>query len=75
MSRFVTITEQDGEPPKTHASGTGCPSDWESMCGIDGHDEGLGQTVIPTPRGQKINCVQCQQIILAAKKFSRRDFV
>lgn len=73
-SRFVIISEPDGEEPLVHASGHGMPSDWESMCGLDGHDDKQQQRVISRPIHAKINCTQCQQTILAARHFSRKDF-
>ena len=50
-------------------------SDYDTACGIDGDDEVLDQSVVPVPRGAKINCYACRSIWLAAQGYSSEDFV
>ena len=73
-SRFVAV-EQDGVV-EIHASGADASGDYATLCGVDGNDDGAGVNQRPAdlPPGAKINCPQCKQLILAARKFSRRDF-
>ena len=42
----------------THIRNIG-PTDHVTVCGMDGHDTGLGQEVLPLKRGEKMNCSNC----------------
>lgn len=37
--------------------------DYDTLCGIDAHDPEVGhQGLVPTKRGQKINCPECKRV-------------
>lgn len=53
-------TEEDGL--QWHLPG--CISDYATLCGLDGDDPGVGQSMetATPPRGQKCNCPHCRAI-------------
>lgn len=69
---MITIIDPDTKAPITHMVG-GC-NDYATPCGLalDG-DEFSGRRV-PTPKGAKIDCVNCKGLFKIIKCYERRDF-
>ena len=45
-----------------------------TLCGLDGSDEYVGQSVANVPRGAKVDCNDCLHIWEVCKSFTAKDF-
>lgn len=72
MSGYIAI-ECDGVV-QVHASADGTGLPYASFCGLDGDDSHAGQRPAALLIGAKIDCMQCRNLIKAAKKYRPRDF-
>jgi hypothetical protein len=45
-----------------------------TLCGLDGDDPGTQQEPAKLSLSAKIDCEFCQQLILAARRYSKKDF-
>ena len=70
MSKFVAILI-DGEIT-IHADRAA--GNYDTLCGLDGNDPGIGHTAAECPKGSKINCSDCWAIWQAAQGLRARDF-
>ena len=66
--RYVAITHEG--ITQVHAYG----GDPAALCGLAGDGDEDGGTVVDLPPHPKIDCVDCQQIWRAWKRFTQRDF-
>lgn len=59
MSKAVGVETDDGT--EWHAPGV--VSDYDTLCGIDANDPGIGfHGLVTAKRGQKITCEQCRSV-------------
>ena len=74
MSRFVAII--DNGVRSVHISGDQLMGDYETLCGMDGHDDSpdVKQSMGKVKRGEKIDCEHCIDIWKACKRYSASDF-
>ena len=73
MGKFVAIKIYD--EVEIHA--TSPNGNHATLCGLDGDDPdaAVGQSTVDTPPNAKIDCSGCQQIILTARKYTKKDFI
>lgn len=57
---------------EVHAAGAG---EYASLCGLDGNDPSIEQSIVPLPENQKINCSQCRLLWTQWKQYKESDFV
>lgn len=69
MPKFVTVKCDD--ETLTHLPAA---ADYATLCGLDGDDPAIGLYTLPTPKGAKIDCEQCQAIWLLCKQFRSSSF-
>lgn len=77
MSKYITSKIPSGFDEfeiATHAANTGAGPDYDTMCGLDLDDPGLGLMVIDTPKGKKIDCAMCRTMFEGWKQFKASDF-
>lgn len=71
MARLIAIQIEDDEVA-VHAATT--IAGYVTLCGLDGGVSGDDQHEVSVPRGAKIDCPTCWQIVAEAKLFRTRDF-
>lgn len=71
MSKYVAI-EIEGELT-IHAQD--CSGNHATLCGVDGDDpkKSVQQRDVPLPKGRKINCPQCRNILRVAWGYKPSD--
>lgn len=67
--RYITINA-DGET-RTHAFGDP-GGNYATLCGLSSDDD--MNHIVPTPKGQRINCPSCFGVFQLAHGFKRSDF-
>lgn len=50
--------------------------DYDTLCGLDGRDEGIGHAVVDVPRNgrARIDCDPCREIWKTARCYDSKDF-
>lgn len=51
----------------------GVVGDYATLCGLDSNDPSIGQYAAPTPKGQKVNCTECETIWRSLKQLCVRE--
>ena len=69
--RLVTI-EIDGEP-MVHLPSSA--AQYDTLCGIDGDDPGIGHVTVETEKGAKVDCLDCRRIYEDCQGVRRSIFV
>lgn len=47
--------------------------DYATLCGLDSNDPGIGHYPVPTPKNQKVNCVECKTMWRNLKQLCVRE--
>ena len=71
MKRKVTVKIDD--EIQTHIAGDS-GAGYATLCGLDGNDSGVGQSIIATPPNSKVDCQACFSIWEEARQWKRSDF-
>lgn len=69
-TKYVTVKTDSGQ--FTHIPGW--VGDYETLCGLACDDESLDMKVIQTPKGYRVDCLQCVLIWEMAQKYKSKDF-
>lgn len=72
MSKYVAILAGGRIGIHAHSSN----GNTATLCGMDGDDPhpAVDQKIVSVPANAKIDCEQCQSIILQSLKYSKHDF-
>lgn len=71
MNKYIAIKIDD--IITVHAAGDP-GGGYDSLCGIDSDDPGIGHSEVDVPKGSKINCSICLNIFTAWEQFKKSDF-
>jgi hypothetical protein len=57
----------------THINGLEVGGNWITLCGLDGDDPGLGQSIVESGP-EKITCKSCYEVWIACRAIKPSDF-